>query len=378
VAGQSLADDEDFYEVNCPVCGGAAHHETDTMDTFTCSSWYYLRYTDPHNKELPFDPQMVDTWLPADQYIGGLEHAILHLLYSRFFTKGLRDAGLLGQAGSDSLLQHGEPFKNLLTQGMVKLYGETMSKSKGNVVAPEEMIARYGADALRVYILFMAPPDKDLDWNQEGLDGIWRFLNRVWRSVYDLLGEEVVDSEDNVLSIYDNKLTAADAEARGKDLNRDIHRVIGKVKDDIERFNLNTAIAAIMELANTVSAYIKLPRELRDAELCKRAAETIALLISPMAPHFAEELWCKVLGNEEQGSVHAQAWPVHDPAQAQEDMVELAVQLNGKLKARITTALDATDEEVKAQALAAVAAALEGREPKKVIVVKGKLVNIVA
>ncbi len=376
-AEETLAGNKEFYEVDCPVCGRPAHRETDTMDTFTCSSWYYLRYTDPHNLTLPFEPTTADTWLPVDQYIGGIEHAILHLLYSRFFTKGLRDAGLLGSSHASALLQKGEPFENLLTQGMVKLNGETMSKSKGNVVAPEDMIVKYGADALRVYILFMAPPDKDLEWSQEGLEGIWRFLNRVWRSVYDLKGECVLDAEGNVLSIYDKSLTTSDAQERGEELTREIHRVIGKVKDDVERFNLNTALSAIMELGNTVSSYIKLPVPLRDQKLCEWAAETLVLLLSPMAPHFSEELWSEVLGNSQRGSVHVQPWPEYDPSKALAQMIELAVQVNGKVKTRVTVALDASDEEVKAEALAAAAAALEGREPKKTIVVKGKLVNIV-
>ncbi len=284
---------------------------------------------------------------------------------------------MLGGADSSDLLRLGEPFENLLTQGMVKLNGETMSKSKGNVVAPEDMIARYGADALRIYILFMAPPDKDLEWSQEGLDGIWRFVNRVWRCVYDLLGECVVDSEDNVLSLYDESLTQADAEERGKELNREIHRVIGKVTDDIDRFNLNTAIAAIMELTNTISAYIKLPVALRDEVLCRRGAETLTLLLAPMAPHMAEELWSRVLDNEKKGSVHTQPWPKHDPSQALAETIELAVQINGKVKARVLVALEATDDEIKAEALKAAEPALEGREPKKTIIVKGKLVSFV-
>ena len=376
-AGQTLAGNRDFYEVACTVCGQPAHRETDTMDTFTCSSWYFLRYTDPRNGSLPFDKTVANKWLPVDQYIGGIEHAILHLLYSRFFTKALRDAGLLGGPDAEQLLQLGEPFENLLTQGMVKLDGETMSKSKGNVVAPEEMVEQFGADALRVYILFMAPPDKDLEWSQEGLEGIWRFLNRVWRSIFDLMGEQVCDSEGNILSIYDDQLGASAAIARAKDLRRDIHRVIGKVKDDVERFNFNTAIAAVMELTNTVSAYLKLPLALRDSELCRQAAETIVLLLAPMAPHICEELWQVVLANGEQGSVHQQAWPQHDPSLALAETVELAVQINGKVKARISVAQDATAELVKAEASAAVAELLAGREPQKIIVVAGKLVNIV-
>lgn len=375
--GDTLANHKEFLEVACPVCGKLARRETDTMDTFTCSSWYFLRYSDPHNKRLPFSSDCVNTWLPVDQYIGGIEHAILHLLYSRFFTKGLRDAGMLGGKEADRLLQHGEPFENLLTQGMVKLNGETMSKSKGNVVAPEDIISRYGADVLRVYILFMAPPDKDLDWSQEGLEGIWRFINRVWRSIYDLQGELVVDSEGNILSIFDETLSSKVIAERGARLNREIHRVSGKVKDDIERFNLNTAVAAIMELSNTISAYLKVPLALRDKELCTRAAESLVLLLAPMAPHVAEELWNGPLNNAKKGSVHVQPWPAFDPAQALAETIELAVQVNGKVKSKITIALTASDEEIEKQAKESTIDAFGGKEPKKVIIVKGKLVNIV-
>ncbi|GHU10217.1 leucine--tRNA ligase [Betaproteobacteria bacterium] len=372
--GETLASHPKFYETTCPRCGSPAHRETDTMDTFTCSSWYYLRYTDPHNVQLPFAPATVDGWLPIDQYIGGIEHAILHLLYSRFFTKALRDAGLLG---------FDEPFANLLTQGMVKLDGEVMSKSKGNVVAPEPIIEHYGADTMRVYILFMAPPDKDLEWSQSGLEGIWRFMHRVWRAVFDLLGEKVEDADGNTLSIYDSTLGEQEAAALGKELNRQIHRVIGKVKDDIERFNFNTAISAIMELANTVGSYVKLPVALRDPALCRRAAHALVLLLAPMAPHFAEELWSEVLGMSKQGSVHAQPWPEYDLAQAQTETVELAVQVNGKVKARVTVALGASDDDVRSAALTAAADAgafdgfEDGHSPKKIIIVPNKLVSIV-
>ncbi|MDR1015231.1 MAG: leucine--tRNA ligase [Coriobacteriales bacterium] len=364
--GETLASRPEFYEVACPKCGGAAHRETDTMDTFTCSSWYYLRYTDPHNTALPFAPERADAWMPVDQYIGGIEHAILHLLYSRFFTKALRDVGLLG---------FDEPFKNLLTQGMVKLDGEVMSKSKGNVVAPEEMIARFGADALRVYILFMAPPDKDLDWSQEGLEGISRFVNRVWRSVHDLLGETVVDEEGVRLSLYDDSLDATAAALRGKELNRELHRVIGKVTADIERFNFNTAISALMELTNTTASYLKLPLALRDGALARRVAQTLVLLVAPFAPHMAEELWQSVLGEE--NSVHLQPWPEFDAAQAVADTIELAVQVNGKIRARITVATGAAEDEVREAALAAAASYLDGKPVKKVVVVPGKLVSVV-
>jgi leucyl-tRNA synthetase len=364
--GETLASRPAFYEVDCPRCGGPAHRETDTMDTFTCSSWYYLRYTDPHNTTLPFAREKADAWMPVDQYIGGIEHAILHLLYSRFFTKALRDIGLL---------TFDEPFTNLLTQGMVKLDGAVMSKSKGNVIAPEDMIARFGVDALRLYILFMAPPDKDLDWSQEGLEGIFRFVNRVWRSVHDLLGETVVDEEGARLSVYDSSLDEAVVTARGKELNREMHRVIGKVTADIERFNFNTAISAIMELVNTASAYLKVPLPLRDAALTRQVARELVLLLAPFAPHMCEELWQTTLG--EKGSVHLESWPEFDPAQAVADVVELAVQINGKVRARVTVAADAAEDEVRTAALAAAASYLDDQPVRKIVIVPGKLVSLV-
>ncbi len=364
--GETLASRPDFYEVKCPVCGADARRETDTMDTFTCSSWYYLRYTDPHNKSLPFAPEKVNAWMPVDQYIGGIEHAILHLLYSRFFTKALRDVGLLN---------FDEPFTNLLTQGMVKLHGEVMSKSKGNVIAPEDIIKSYGVDALRVYILFMAPPDKDLDWSQEGLEGIFRFINRIWRSVYDLTGETVVDGEGTQLSVYDLKIDNAEAKKRGEELNREYHRVIGKVTADIDRFNFNTSISAIMELLNTVSAYIKIPVSMRDDQLAERVAQALVLLLAPMAPHICEELWSEALGME--GSVHLQNWPEFDPAQAIAGQVELAVQVNGKIKARVTVSSEASEAEVQSAALESVHEFIGDTQAKKVVVVPKKLVNIV-
>ncbi|MCL2632709.1 MAG: leucine--tRNA ligase, partial [Coriobacteriia bacterium] len=236
--GDSLADRQDFTDVDCPVCGAKARRETDTMDTFTCSSWYFLRYTDVHNTELPFDQLIVDNWLPVDQYIGGIEHAILHLLYSRFYTKALRDAGMLN---------FDEPFQRLLAQGMVKLNGETMSKSRGNVVPPEDMIKLFGADALRLYILFMAPPDKDLEWSQDGLEGIYRTCGRFWRIVHDLVGladsESLYNSDHGHSSEQQTQLAAT--------LWRERHRVAGKVEHDFNRYNFNTAIAALMELNNS-------------------------------------------------------------------------------------------------------------------------------
>ncbi len=367
-AGETLASHEEFSKCTCPKCGKPARRETDTMDTFTCSSWYYLRYTDPHNAEAPFDTEKANRWMPVDQYIGGIEHAILHLLYSRFFTKVLRDLGLVN---------FDEPFKNLLCQGMVlDEHGDVMSKSKGNVISPEDMIAGYGADAVRAYILFMAPPDKELQWNEDGLAGMHKFLNRAWRMVYDLVGKAGEDT------LFQAGASDADiAEAR-KVLLRERHRVAGKVVDDFDRNNFNTAIAAIMELANATGDYLrKCGPEQRAASADEQAfaseiAEVLVKLLAPMCPHMCEELWHDALGLE--GNVYTQPWPEFDPAQAKADEVELAVQVNGKVKARITVAADAVDDDVKAVALEAVKAAVEGKDLKKVIVVPGRLVNIVA
>lgn len=365
--GEGLADSKEFYECTCPVCGEPAHRETDTMDTFTCSSWYFLRYTDPHNETLPFDSAKANRWLPVDQYIGGIEHAILHLLYSRFFVKVLRDIGLVN---------FDEPFENLLTQGMVKLNGETMSKSKGNTVAPEDMIAEYGADAVRTFILFMAPPDKDLEWEEDGLAGIYRFLNRAWRQVYDLMGEA------GEATLYQADATTDEAaQEAAAVLKRERHRVVSKVIDDFDRNNFNTALAAIMELSNAVGGYLrKNGAEARksDAALVafdREVAEVLVELLAPMAPHWADELWHTVLGHED--SVHDQVWPSFDPELAKADEVELAVQVNGKVKARIMVASDAEEEVIKQIAHEAITAATEGKTIIKTIVIPGRLVNIV-
>lgn len=366
-AGETLATHEEFAKCTCPKCGGPARRETDTMDTFTCSSWYYLRYTDPHNTELPFAPEKANRWMPVDQYIGGIEHAILHLLYSRFFTKVLRDMGMV---------DFDEPFKNLLCQGMVlDEHGDVMSKSKGNVISPEDMIAGYGADAVRAYILFMAPPDKELQWNEDGLAGMYKFLNRVWRMVGDLAG---VAGEDTLCQ-EGGKLSAAEA---AKVLVRERHRVCGKVVEDFDRNNFNTAIAAIMELANATGDFLhaaSAEERAANAELKALSAdiaEVLVKLLSPICPHWSEELWHTVLGHE--GSVHVEPWPEFDPEKAKADEVELAVQVNGKVKAKITVAADAAEEDVKDQALEAVSQAIEGKDVKKAVVVKGRLVNIVA
>ena len=365
-AGETLATHESFINTTCPKCGAPAKRETDTMDTFTCSSWYYMRYTDPHNSELPFDPAKANYWMPVDQYIGGIEHAILHLLYSRFFTKVLRDAGML---------DFDEPFTNLLCQGMVlDENGEVMSKSKGNVVSPEEMIAVYGADAVRAAVLFMGPPDKEKLWNEDGLAGMYKFLNRLWRQVYDLVGEA---GEDTLYQAAGKK----SAKELAEELNRERHRLVGKVVEDIERNNFNTAIAAIMELSNAVGNYLRAAsaeERAQDAELAafdRELADVLVKLMAPFTPHWAEELWHTPLGHDT--SVHEQPWPEFDLALAAADEVELAVQINGKVKTRITVAADAAEEAIRETALEAVSKATEGKNVVKVIVIPDRLVNIV-
>ena len=367
-AGETLATHEQFAQCICPKCGKPARRETDTMDTFTCSSWYYMRYTDPHNTELPFSSDRVNRWMPVDQYIGGIEHAILHLLYSRFFTKVLRDMGML---------DFDEPFTNLLCQGMVlDENGEVMSKSKGNVISPEDMIAGYGADAVRAYILFMAPPDKELQWNEDGLAGMYKFLNRTWRMVNDLAGKAGEETS------FQAGAKAEEAKKAHDELLRERHRVVGKVIDDFARNNFNTAIAAIMELVNATGDYLRknsAEDRAANAELAafdKEVAEVIVKLLAPMAPHWAEELWQDVLGNET--SVHKEAWPEFDPNAAKASEVELAVQVNGKVKAKITVAADAAEDAIRETALEAIADATAGKDIKKVIVIPGRLVNVVA
>lgn len=367
-AGETLATHEQFAQCTCPKCGKPARRETDTMDTFTCSSWYYMRYTDPHNTELPFSPDRVNRWMPVDQYIGGIEHAILHLLYSRFFTKVLRDMGMLN---------FDEPFTNLLCQGMVlDENGEVMSKSKGNVISPEDMIAGYGADAVRAYILFMAPPDKELQWNEDGLAGMYKFLNRAWRMVNDLAGKAGEETS------FQAGAKAEEAKKAHDELLRERHRVVGKVIDDFARNNFNTAIAAIMELVNATGDYLRknsAEDRAANAELVafdKEIAEVIVKLLAPMAPHWAEELWQDVLDNET--SVHKEAWPEFDPNAAKASEVELAVQVNGKVKAKITVASDAAEDAIRETALEAIAGATAGKDIKKVIVIPGRLVNVVA
>ena len=358
-AGDTLAECKEFVETTCPKCGKPAKRITDTMDTFTCSSWYYLRYCDPHNTELPFSKESVDRWMPVDNYIGGIEHAILHLLYSRFFTKVLRDLGMI---------DIDEPFKNLMTQGMVKdEHGETMSKSKGNVVPPSSVIEPYGADTMRLAILFVAPPEKDFDWDEKVVAGANRFIKRAWRVVWEL--SRTADAS----AVLDH--TALDA--KSLELNRVLNAMGIRCTTEFDKGQFNTAISAVMELVNASSAYInEVPAESRDAALCYKVANDVVAMLAPIIPHWAEELSHEALGKDT--PVYHQPWPEFDPEQAKSNTVEIAVQLKGKVRARIEVAADASEEELTAAATEAIADQLEGKEIRKVIVVKGRLVNIVA
>lgn len=358
-AGDTLAECKEFVETTCPKCGKPAQRITDTMDTFTCSSWYYLRYCDPHNTELPFSKESVDRWMPVDNYIGGIEHAILHLLYSRFFTKVLRDLGMIAID---------EPFKNLMTQGMVKdEHGDTMSKSKGNVVPPSSVIEPYGADTMRLAILFVAPPEKDFDWDEKVVAGANRFIKRAWRVVWEL--SRTADAS----AVLDH--TALDA--KSLELNRVLNAMGIRCTTEFDKGQFNTAISAVMELVNAASAYInEVPAESRDAALCYKVANDVVAMLAPIIPHWAEELSHEALGKDT--PVYHQPWPEFDPEQAKSNTVEIAVQLKGKVRARIEVSADASEEELTAAATEAIADQLEGKEIRKVIVVKGRLVNIVA
>lgn len=357
-AGETLAECRDFYETTCPVCGAPARRETDTMDTFTCSSWYYLRYTDPHNTELPFSREAANRFMPVDNYIGGIEHAILHLLYSRFFTKALRDMGLLDVD---------EPFTNLLCQGMVKdENGDTMSKSKGNVVPPSSVIEPFGADTMRLAILFIAPPEKDFDWDPKAVEGANRFIKRAWRIVWQL-----AETAGDAASLDKGALSKPALE-----LYRERHRTLAKCTEDFDRGQFNTAISAMMELVNAASAYINaVPAAERDAALTALVACDIVSVLAPICPFACEELWHAALGRE--GSVYTAPWPEFDAAEAAADEVEIAVQVLGKMRARAMVPAGADAAAMQAAAEAAVAKHIEGKAVVKAICVPGKLVNLV-
>ena len=352
-----LAQSESFVNCTCPKCGKPARRETDTMDTFICSSWYYLRYTDPHNDKLPFDKDKVNYWAPVDQYIGGIEHAILHLLYSRFFTKVLRDAGMV---------DFSEPFTNLLTQGMVLKDGSKMSKSKGNVVSPEEIISQYGADTARLFILFAAPVDRDLDWSDEGVAGASRFLKRVWR-LMEGFEDKIKSGQDeyDVSSLTDEE----------KELRRVLHTTIRKVTEDIrDRFMFNTAISSIMELVNAF--YVFQNSESINGNLVREVSIDLIKMLAPFAPHMTEELWSILIG---EGSVHQQKWPECDEAATVKAEVQIVLQINGKVRDRImiATGISREEMEVAAKANARVQELTAGKTIVKMICVPDKLVNIV-
>lgn len=359
-AKSPLATSEEFVHCKCPKCGADATRETDTMDTFLCSSWYYLRYTDAHNDKMPFDKELNNYWGPVDQYIGGIEHAILHLLYSRFFVKVLRDAGLV---------DYDEPFSNLLTQGMVIKDGAKMSKSLGNVVSPEEILSKYGADTARLFILFAAPPERELEWSDQGVEGSFRFLNRIWR---------IVQAFENVLAQKVTEYDHSNLSEAEKDLRRVLHSSIKKVTNDIEtRFNFNTAISTMMELVNALYAYKEAAKE-PNAGLIYEAISDLIKMMSPFVPHITEELWRGAI--DANSSVHEQSWPECDEDALKVDNVEIVLQVNGKVRGRLTVPAEATKEELEkiAMADANVQAHIGDATVRKVICVPGRLVNIVA
>jgi leucyl-tRNA synthetase len=351
-----LASSESFVHCKCPQCGADATRETDTMDTFICSSWYYLRYTDPKNDRAPFDKDKVNYWAPVDQYIGGIEHAILHLLYSRFFTKVLHDAGMV---------DFDEPFTNLLTQGMVLKDGSKMSKSKGNVVSPEEIIAKYGADTARLFILFAAPVDRDLEWSDQGVEGAYRFLGRVWR-ILGHFEEDIKAGSDS----YDIAALTKDE----KELRRILHLTIRKVTEDVrDRFMFNTAISSVMELVN---AFYGFQDKSINQGLVREIASNLIKMLAPFAPHITEELWSRLFAD---GSVHQQKWPVYDEAATKQSEIEIVLQINGKVRDKIMVSadLDRAAMEKAAMELPRTQELTAGKQIVKVICVPRKLVNIV-
>jgi leucyl-tRNA synthetase len=359
--GSPLAEVATFVNATCPRCGGRARRDTDTMDTFVESSWYFIRYCSPHYDQGMFDRAAAEYWMPVDQYIGGIEHAVLHLLYARFYTKVLRDLGMI---------KLDEPFAALLSQGMVIKDGAKMSKSKGNVVDPDDMIRRFGADATRLFTLFAAPPERDLEWTESGVEGASRFLNRLWRFVH-AHADEITGAGHGPGALSE----------RARAFRRLIHETIGRVTADVERdFHFNTAISAVMELVNALHDF---ERDSLDrvagaerAALLREAVETTLLLLGPVCPHMTEELW-QALGHRE--SLFRQAWPAADAGALVREQVTVVVQVDGKVRSRLTVDVGAPEQAVREQALAEdkVRPWLDGREVAKVVIVPGRLVNIV-
>jgi leucyl-tRNA synthetase len=357
--GNPLEKVPEFVKATCPKCGGEARRETDTMDTFVDSSWYFYRYISPRQEDGPFDPAAVKYWFPIDLYVGGIEHAILHLVYARFWTKVMRDLGLVSVD---------EPVTRLFPQGMVHKDGEVMSKSKGNTIAPDDVVARYGADTLRLYILFAAPPELAMEWSETGIEGPHRFLLRVWR---------LVDRHAAALAKEPRGPLPKELPAAARELRRKVHQTIDKVTRDIEeRIQLNTAVAALMELVNEI---YRLEADVSSGEgrpALREALETVVLLLNPFTPHVCEEMWAR-LGHVE-GLVRA-AWPVADAEAAREDSVELAVQVNGKVRGRVVVPREAPEDAIRAKALAEprVAEHVQGKEMVRFVVVPGRLVSVV-
>jgi leucyl-tRNA synthetase len=356
--GSPLGSVPEFVNATCPKCGGPARRETDTMDTFVDSSWYFYRYTDARNDKAPFDSKIVAYWFPIDQYIGGVEHAILHLIYSRFWTKVMRDM---------RLVENDEPVERLFTQGMVIKDGAKMSKSLGNIVTPDEMVAKYGADAARVYSLFAAPPDRDLDWQDSGIEGVRRFLAKV----HTFVAEHPVAA-----GTYQPEYSAADLSSEAKRILRKLHQTIQRITEDFKgRWHFNTSIAALMKLLNYFHSSPETLTETGGGAFRADVQRKVVLLLAPFAPYLAHELW-ELLG--ETGLLRA-SWPKHDPALAKEEEIEIPVQINGKLRSRIVMPADASDEMICESALAdeKIRKAISGKRIVKVIPVTGKLVNIV-
>ena len=348
-----------FVQATCPKCGGRARRETDTMDTFVDSSWYFYRYLSPRKSDGPFDAATVKYWFPIDLYVGGIEHAILHLVYSRFWTKAMRDLGLVTLD---------EPVTRLFPQGMVHKDGEVMSKSKGNTVAPDDVIARYGADTLRLYILFAGPPELAMEWSESGIEGPHRFLHRVWR---------LVDRHAEAFAREPRVPLSGELPSAAKELRRKLHQTVDRVTRDIEeRIQLNTAVAALMELVNEIYRVEADVAAGPARAALREALETLVLLLNPFTPHVCEELWAR-LGHAE--SLVRQPWPIFDAAAAREDAVELAVQVNGKVRGRVVVAREAGEDQIRAQALAEprVAEHLLGKQIVKFVVVPGRLVSMV-
>ncbi len=371
-AGESpLAGVAEFVNVSCPKCAGAAKRETDTMDTFIDSSWYYFRYCDPHNDAAPFDKQKIAYWTPVDQYVGGIDHAVMHLLYTRFWTKMMRDIGLIS---------FGEPVKKLMTQGMVTNLVEgtsewkRMSKSLGNGVDPDDMITAYGADAVRLFVLFAAPPENELRWQETGIDGAVRFLRRVYNTVFRW--------RDTLRDVTKDAPAGEEFSADARKLRHETHRAIERVTDDFERLHFNTSVAALMELSNAIGDFPSASRDATraDSYAVREALESLILMLAPFTPHVAEEMWASLRRNDDEGGgILSARWPQLIEELARKDELEIPVQVNGKLRGRLLASAEASEEELRAAALAdeKVRGWTEGKQIVKVIVVPKRLVNIV-